>query len=53
MHETMASFWARPSELLARFDRSELQIAPPTHRTLETFAHAKDVDEMIAIADRA
>ncbi len=53
MHETMASFWARPSELLLRFDRGEVQIAPPTHRTLETFATAKDVDEMFAIADHA
>jgi len=53
MHETMASFWARPADLLLRFDRHEVQVAPPTHRTLETFAFAKDVDEMFAIAARS
>jgi len=43
MTETMASFWASPKELLARFERSEIQLAPPTHRTLEVLAQYNDV----------
>ncbi len=53
MQETMASFWARPSALLARFDAGEVQVAPPTHRTLQVFASASSVTEMFAIAERA
>jgi 8-oxo-dGTP pyrophosphatase MutT (NUDIX family) len=34
-HETMSSFWARPNDVLSRFAAGELQLAPPTHRTLE------------------
>lgn len=32
--ETKASFWAPPADVLARFDRGEVALAPPTHRTL-------------------
>ncbi len=44
MTETMASFWATPRDVLARFDRSEIQLAPPTHRTLQILAEYNDVD---------
>ncbi|MEO7112879.1 MAG: hypothetical protein ABI183_20720 [Polyangiaceae bacterium] len=52
-HETMSSFWASPKKLLARFDAGEVQLAPPTHRTLEILARAATVDEAFAIARNA
>jgi 8-oxo-dGTP pyrophosphatase MutT (NUDIX family) len=33
-HETTASFWATPEDLLARFAAGAVQLLPPTHRTL-------------------
>ncbi len=47
-HETMASFWATPKELLARFSRREVELAPPTHRTLELLAGFESADAIIA-----
>ena len=44
MTETMASFWASPRDVLARFDRSEIQLAPPTHRTLQLLAEYTHVE---------
>jgi 8-oxo-dGTP pyrophosphatase MutT (NUDIX family) len=52
-HETTASFWAAPAEVLRRFDAGELQLAPPTHRTLEVLASARDTAHALAIADAA
>jgi 8-oxo-dGTP pyrophosphatase MutT (NUDIX family) len=52
-HETTASFWATPAEVLARHLARELFLAPPTHRTLEVLAAAKDTAGALAIADRA
>jgi hypothetical protein len=49
----MASFWARPSEVIARFERAEVQVAPPTHRTLQVLSKATSVAEMLAIAQAA
>jgi 8-oxo-dGTP pyrophosphatase MutT (NUDIX family) len=50
MTETMASFWDTPSNILARFDRSEIQLAPPTHRTLQILAECTHVDAALARA---
>jgi len=50
MTETMASFWGTPRAILDRFDRSEIQLAPPTHRTLETLAECNDVEAALAMA---
>ncbi len=50
MGETMASFWDAPSAILARFDRDEIQLAPPTHRTLELLAECTNVDAALAMA---
>lgn len=36
--ETDASFWAAPKEVLASFERGEVALFPPTHRTLELLA---------------
>jgi 8-oxo-dGTP pyrophosphatase MutT (NUDIX family) len=51
--ETTSSFWGRPADVLARFDRSEVQLAPPTHRTLETLLAARTCAEAREIAARA
>jgi 8-oxo-dGTP pyrophosphatase MutT (NUDIX family) len=52
-HETTASFWAAPAEVLRRFTAGSLQLAPPTHRTLEILATARDAREAVALADAA
>jgi len=49
-HETTASFWASPREVLRRFDAGELQVAPPTHRCFEVLSAAGSVAEAIARA---
>ena len=49
-HETTSSFWARPSEVLTRFEAGQVQLAPPTHRTLEIFAHAARATDFVALA---
>jgi 8-oxo-dGTP pyrophosphatase MutT (NUDIX family) len=52
-HETTASFWAAPEEVLRRFDARELQLAPPTHRTLEILAGAPTAAAAVALAEGA
>jgi 8-oxo-dGTP pyrophosphatase MutT (NUDIX family) len=42
-HETTSSFWASPSDVLARFVAGTVQVAPPTHRTLELLSNATSV----------
>jgi 8-oxo-dGTP pyrophosphatase MutT (NUDIX family) len=49
-HETTASFWATPGEVLRRFVAGELQLAPPTHRTLEVLCAARDRGDAVGIA---
>ena len=39
-HETTMSFWGRPIDVLDRFTRGEIFLAPPTTRTLELLAEA-------------
>jgi hypothetical protein len=53
MTETMASFWDTPRGVLARFDCAEIQLAPPTHRTLQTLATCANVDATMAMARAA
>ncbi len=50
MTETMASFWDTPKKILSRFDAAEIQLAPPTHRTLQVLAECNDVAAAIARA---
>lgn len=52
-HETMASFWAAPREVLRRFDAGEVQLVPPTHRTLELLGSCARTDDAVALADGA
>lgn len=51
--ETMASFWASPAKVLERFDAGEVQLAPPTHRTLEILANAHTIAGAIEAAKKA
>jgi len=48
--ETMASFWASPSEILRRFEAGEVQLMPPTHRTVAALDGCDSVDAVIAMA---
>jgi len=52
-HETTASFWASPADVLARYEAGALVLAPPTHRTLQVLSTARDTAEAIAIASRS
>jgi 8-oxo-dGTP pyrophosphatase MutT (NUDIX family) len=50
-HETTASFWASPSDVLGKHAARALMLAPPTHRTLQVLAGARDTAEAVAIAN--
>ncbi len=50
-HETTASFWASPADVLDRYASRALVLAPPTHRTLQVLARARDTSDAVAIAD--
>jgi hypothetical protein len=52
-HETTASFWAKPDDVIHRFVGGELQLAPPTHRTLEILAGAANTGAALAAAATA
>lgn len=51
--ETTASFWATPAEVLRRFLAGEVQLAPPTHRTLEILSTCKSSQDVLALASSA
>jgi 8-oxo-dGTP pyrophosphatase MutT (NUDIX family) len=51
-HETTTSFWAPPREVLARFARGEIQLAPPTTRCLELLANVESLEAAFALAKR-
>lgn len=51
--ETTASFWATPAEVLRRFEAGEVQLAPPTHRTLELMAACARAADVVALATGA
>jgi 8-oxo-dGTP pyrophosphatase MutT (NUDIX family) len=50
-HETTLSFWARPADVLDRFARGEIALAPPTTRSLELLAEVRSCREAAALAD--
>jgi 8-oxo-dGTP pyrophosphatase MutT (NUDIX family) len=50
-HETMASFWASPAEVLRRFEAGEVQLMPPTHRTIAMLADCTTTAAVLAMAD--
>lgn len=49
-HETTAGFWATPRAVLERFERGEIQLAPPTTRCLELLQGAWSLDMALAVA---
>ena len=49
--ETTSSFWAAPAEVLRRFDSGEVQLMPPTHRTLALLADCDSTASVLAMAD--
>ena len=49
--ETVSSFWARPAAVLARFDAGEVQLAPPTHRTLDLLRACVNAEAALAWCD--
>jgi 8-oxo-dGTP pyrophosphatase MutT (NUDIX family) len=51
-HETTTSFWAAPRDVLARFARGEIQLAPPTTRSLELLADVASIEAAFALARR-
>jgi 8-oxo-dGTP pyrophosphatase MutT (NUDIX family) len=50
-HETTATFWRSPRSVLQSFDRGELQLMPPTHRSLERLATTSCAADALALAD--
>lgn len=50
-HETMASFWASPADVLKRFESGEVQLMPPTHRTIAVLAECATTDAVLEMAD--
>jgi 8-oxo-dGTP pyrophosphatase MutT (NUDIX family) len=50
-HETMSSVWARPADVLARWDSGHIQLAPPTHHTLWTLSRLATVDDALTLAE--
>lgn len=51
-HETTRSFWATPDDLLQRWERGEVLLAPPTSWTIALFVGAGDVDAAFDVARR-
>jgi hypothetical protein len=52
-HETTASFWTTPADLLAQHAAGGLFLAPPTHRTVQILGSAASAAGAIALADRS
>ncbi len=50
-HETTESFWARPADVLDNFFRGQVQLAPPTERTLELLASVSSIAGAHALAN--
>ena len=49
-HEAVRVLFATPSELLAQFERDEISLFPPTHRSLELLTSTKTVEEALTLA---
>jgi len=49
-HETTTGFWATPEEVLRRFGRGDIQLAPPTTRNLELLSGLKTFAEAETLA---
>lgn len=49
--ETMSSFWASPAEVLRRFEAGEVQLMPPTHRTIALLADCTSTAAVLTMAE--
>lgn len=49
-HETTLSFWSTPGDILARWKRGEVMLAPPTSFTIGLFSRAESVEEAFEVA---
>jgi 8-oxo-dGTP pyrophosphatase MutT (NUDIX family) len=49
-HEAVNAFWAAPTEILARFEKGQVFLAPPTTRMLELLAPLGTVADATALA---
>jgi 8-oxo-dGTP pyrophosphatase MutT (NUDIX family) len=52
-HETMSSFWATPADILKRWEKGEVALAPPTHATLFVLSRFTTVTDAIAFAEQS
>jgi 8-oxo-dGTP pyrophosphatase MutT (NUDIX family) len=50
--ETTRSFWATASEVLARWDKGEVRLSPPTAWMLELFSNVPDVTTAFELAKK-
>lgn len=50
-HETMASFWATPDDVLRRWEKGEVQVAPPTHSTIALLAGCEKTTHVLELAE--
>lgn len=50
-HETTLSFWATPKDVLDRFIRGEIFLAPPTTRALELLDSVPTIQKALEIAE--
>jgi hypothetical protein len=50
--ETMASFWATPADVLRRWTAGQVQVAPPTHRTIALLATCPNTQAAFELAER-
>jgi 8-oxo-dGTP pyrophosphatase MutT (NUDIX family) len=50
MRETVASAWLSPQEALARAERREIVLVPPTFRTVQQLAQVRSAREALALA---
>jgi hypothetical protein len=51
--ETIASVWLSPREAIARAERQEIVLVPPTYRTVQLLARANTVAAALALASPA
>lgn len=51
-HETTTSLWATPEDVLSRWERAEVTLAPPTAWTLGLFSGLKSVASAFRVAER-
>lgn len=49
-HEAIQGFWASPGEVLDRFARGEIMLAPPTTRCLELLAPLRTIEEAFTLS---